>query len=220
MSDQLWYVSYGSNLLRERFFNYLTGSDDSSEFGAHPAPPSTALPAAEKWLWIDHALYFAGISKRWTGSSAFVSTAVNSTSSSVAHGYLIDRDQFSHLAAVENVVASVDIEAVDTLAVGQWARLPLDRQGESFRGKYDSLLRLSDIDGRLAFTLTSSIVREPGEPSSRYLSTIRRGLLSASGDLNVDAYLQAAIERSVKITSAHRGSSSEATRCSPTTGKQ
>lgn len=220
MTDRLWYVSYGSNLLRERFFTYLTGSDDSSEFGAHPTAPSTALPAEEKWLWIDHALYFAGVSKRWTGSSAFVATTVDATNRSVAHGYLVDRRQFAHLAAVENVVESVDIGATETLAIGQWSQLAVDREGENFRGKYDALLRLPDLGGQPAFTLTSSIVREPGEPSSRYLSTIRRGLLSASIDLDVDAYLQAAIERSGTITSEHRDSSSTTARCSPTTEKQ
>jgi hypothetical protein len=96
----------------------------------------------------------------------------------------------------------------------------VDREGESVRGKYNALLRLPDIDGRPAFTLTSSTVREPGEPSSRYLSTIRRGLLGADLDLDVDTYLDAAIERSAQITSAHRGSSSTAARCSPTTAKQ
>ena len=220
MSDRLWYLSYGSNLLRERFHTYLTGSDEHSEFGAHPPAPSTALPAEQRWLWIDHALYFAGVSQRWTGAAAFVSTTVDSANRSVGHGYLIDRVQFAHLAAVENVVAAIDVGATETLGIGQWARLAVDREGESFRGKYDALLRLPDIDRRPAFTLTSSVVREPGEPSSRYLSTIRRGLLAADLDLDVDAYLDAAVERSVEITSAHRDSSSAAERCSPTTEKQ
>ncbi|OZD02447.1 hypothetical protein CH275_17650 [Rhodococcus sp. 06-235-1A] len=206
MSDQLWYVSYGSNLLRERFFTYLTGADESSEFGAHPTAPTPALPAEETWLWVDHALYFAGVSRRWTGASAFVSTTVDAANRSVGHGYLIERAQFAHLAAVENVVASIDVGATETLAIGQWSQLAVDRTGESFRGKYDALLRLPDIDGLPAFTLTSSIVREPGEPSSRYLATIRRGLASGVFDLDVDAYLDKAVQRSAEITSAHRGS--------------
>ncbi|CCQ15548.1 putative uncharacterized protein [Rhodococcus sp. AW25M09] len=220
MTEHIWYLSYGSNLLRERFLTYLTGSDENSEFGAHPPAPSTALPAEERWMWIDHPLYFAGVSRRWTGSPAFVSLTSNPANRSVAHGYLIGRDQFSHLVAVENVVESIDVGAAETLAIGEWAQLAVDRQGESFRGKYDALLRLPDIDGRPAFTLTSSIVREPGGPSSRYLSTVRRGLLSAAVDLDVDAYLDAAIGRSTELTSTHRGSSSTAARCNPTTEKQ
>ncbi|QII05496.1 hypothetical protein BH93_09005 [Rhodococcoides fascians A25f] len=207
MSERLWYVSYGSNLLQERFHTYLTGSDEHSEFGAHPPAPAASLPTEQRWLWIDHALYFAGVSRRWTGASAFVSTKVDPANRSVAHGYLIERTQFAHLAAVENVVAAIDVGATETLAVGQWSQLEVDREGESFRGKYDALLRLPDIDGIPAFTLTSSIVREPGAPSSRYRSTIRRGLLSAALDVDVDAYLEAAVERSAEFTSAHRGSS-------------
>ncbi|MGV8874376.1 MAG: hypothetical protein ACOH2Q_17720 [Rhodococcus sp. (in: high G+C Gram-positive bacteria)] len=220
MTEHVWYLSYGSNLLRERLLAYLTGSDEGSEFGAHPPAPSTALPAEERWLWIDHPLYFAGVSRRWAGSSAFVSLTSNPANRSLAHAYLIDRDQFSHLAAVENVVESIDVRAAETLASGEWAQLAVDREGERFRGKYDALLRLPNIDDRPAFTLTSSIVREPGEPSSRYLSTIRRGLVSATTDLDVDAYLDAAIGRSAELTSTHRGSSSTAARCSPTTEKQ
>ncbi|MGF0313548.1 hypothetical protein [Rhodococcus sp. IEGM1428] len=220
MSERLWYVSYGSNLLRERFHTYLTGSDEHSEFGAHPPAPTASLPTEQRWLWIDHALYFAGVSRRWTGASAFVSTNVDPANRSVAHGYLIERAQFAHLAAVENVVAAIDVGATETLAIGQWSQLAVDRQGESFRGKYDALLRLPDIDGLPAFTLTSSIVRARGAPSSRYLSTIRRGLNSGVFDLDVDAYLDAAVERSAEFTSAHRGSSSAAARCSPTTEMQ
>ncbi|MBY3794434.1 hypothetical protein HQP42_18775 [Rhodococcus fascians] len=207
MTDRLWYVAYGSNLLRERFSVYLTGSEDGSEFGAHPPAPSSAAVEAERWLWIDHALYFAGVSRRWTGASAFVSLNTDPAYPSLVHGYLIDSVQLAHVASVENVVDSVDISAVESLSIDEWAALDIDRRGEAYRGKYDALLRLPDIDGLLAFTLTSSIVREHGEPSSKYLSTIRRGLLSAEIDMDVDAYLDAAAGR---VTSTRRGSSSEA----------
>ena len=220
MTEQVWYFSYGSNLLRERFLAYLTGSYENSEFGAHPPAPSAAMPADERWLWIDHPLYFAGVSRRWAGSPAFVSLTSDSANRSLAHGYLIDRVQFSHLAAVENVVESIDVTVPPTLAIGQWLHLTVDRKGESFRGKYDALLRLPDIDAVPAFTLTSSIQREPGEPSSRYLATIRRGLHCAPIDLDVENYLNAAIARSAELTSTRRGSSSAAARCSPTTEKR
>lgn len=207
MTTQLWYVSYGSNLLAARLHTYLTGSPEGSEFGAHPPAPTTSLPEREHWLWIDHALYFAGVSQRWGGSAAFVSPDVDPSTPSLAHGYLVEQSQFEHLITVENVVDRVDIPG--SLEVGRWAQVRMDTRGETFRGKYDALLRLPDIDGTPAYTLTSSRVRERGMPSDRYLATIERGVRSSALDLDVDEYLQAAKNRSatLEITSGRRGRS-------------
>ena len=195
-ADHLWYVGYGSNLLRERFHTYLLGSTTNASYGSHVAASSVALPVQEKWLWIDHALYFAGISRRWTGSPAFVSWERTPGTPSLAHAYLIERNQFAHVAAVENGMPSVDLSApLDAVDVGDW--VPLESvQG----GKYDALLRLDDIDGISAWTVTSSIVRERGLPAERYLDTVRRGLGQSLIEVDVPAYLDAALERSATIT--------------------
>lgn len=194
----IWYVSYGSNLLAERFHSYLTGSDATGPFGAHPSAPWTGLPSEDRWLWIDHALYFAGVSQRWTGSSAFVSPEIGSERS-LAHAYLIEDSQFAHLAAIENAVEAVPLVAPDSIAVGTCAVLQIDRQGDTFRGKYDALLRLPDINGTPAVTVTSSSVRERGTPADRYLDTIRRGIDSSPFDIDADTYLAQAITRSATI---------------------
>ncbi|MBX5333242.1 hypothetical protein HQO90_19800 [Rhodococcus fascians] len=132
MSDRLWYVAYGSNLLRERFFVYLTGAEDGSEFGSHPPAPSSTAVDAERWLWIDHALYFAGVSRRWTGASAFVSLTTDPAEPSLAHAYLIDSVQLAHVASVENVVDSADTSAAESLPIGEWTTLDIDRRGEAY----------------------------------------------------------------------------------------
>lgn len=195
----IWYVSYGSNLLAERFHTYLTGSDATSPFGAHPAAPSAELPLDERWLWLDHALYFAGVSKRWTGSAAFVSHHAGS-GESIAHAYLIEDCQFAHLVAIENAVEKVVPLAPSSLETGAYTVLDIDRRGDTFRGKYDALLRLPDIDGTPAVTVTSSAMRERGAPADRYLDTIRRGLETSPFDIDADAYLGDAIARSATIS--------------------
>ena len=195
----LWYVSYGSNLLAERFHTYLTGSDATSPFGAHPPAPSTALPTEDRWLQLDHALYFAGVSERWTGSAAFVSHVAGS-GESVAHAYLIHHDQFAHLVAIENAVQTVDPIDPGSIDVGTFVVLDVDHRGDATKGKYDALLRLPDIDGTPAVTVTSSVVRERGGPADRYLDTIRRGLESAPFDVNEEKYLAAAVARSATIS--------------------
>jgi hypothetical protein len=195
----IWYVSYGSNLLAERFRIYLTGSTADGEFGLHPPAPSPAPPVEDRWLWIDHALYFAGVSQRWTGSAAFVSTETGDVPS-IAHGYLVEHGQFAHLLAVENVVETIDSVDPTAIAVGDYALLDIDRRGESFRGKYDAVLRLPDIDGIPAVTVTSATVRERGTPADRYVQTIRRGVAASPFDVDPDAYLSDAITRSSTIT--------------------
>ncbi|MDJ0395111.1 hypothetical protein QMK17_17440 [Rhodococcus sp. G-MC3] len=200
----VWYVSYGSNLLAERFHTYLTGSDATSPFGAHPPAPSAVLPTEERWLWLDHALYFAGVSQRWTGSAAFVSHERGS-GESVAHAYLIDRSQFTHLVAVENAVEAVEQVSPESVSIGSYAVLDIDRGGEAFRGKYDAMLRLPDIDDVPAVTFTSSTMRERGGPAEMYLETIRRGLESSPFDLDVDVYLADAIARSSTISMPWNG---------------
>lgn len=195
----IWYVSYGSNLLTGRFHTYLAGSDSTSPFGAHPPAASRTLPTEERWLWIDHALYFAGVSRRWTGSSAFISPEVGS-GESLAHAYLIEEEQFVHLVAVENAVDAappIDPTSVD---VGTFRVLDIDRQGESFRGKYDALLRLPDIDRTPAVTVTSSTMRERGMPADSYIDTIKRGVESSPFAIDADCYLAEAIGRSATIS--------------------
>jgi hypothetical protein len=195
----IWYTSYGSNLLAERFHTYLTGSDASSPFGANPAAPSTELPAEDRWLRLEHALYFAGVSERWTGSAAFVSLEVGS-GESIAHAYLIEEQQFAHLVEVENAVDDIDAASLSSVDIGSVLHLDIDHRGDTFRGKYDAILRLPDIDGIPAVTVTSSIVRERGVPVNRYLDTIRRGLECAPFEVDIDAYLTNAINRSATIS--------------------
>lgn len=199
MGSMIWYVSYGSNLLAERFRTYLTGSAADGEFGFHPPAPSPAPPADDRWLWIDHALYFAGVSQRWTGSAAFVSTERGDVRS-VAHGYLVEYDQFAHLLAVENVVDDIDVVEPTEIEVGTVGLLDIDRRGRAFRGKYDAVLRLPDIDGIPAVTVTSSTVRERGTLADRYVQTIGRGVAASPFDVDADTYVVDAIARSSTIT--------------------
>jgi hypothetical protein len=194
----LWYVSYGSNLLDERFHTYLTGSPDSSPFGAHRPAPDPALPVRDRWLWIDHSLYFAGVSKRWGGSSAFLSWECTPEAPALARAYLVQSDQFAHVAATENVVDRVDLPT--DIAIGDWGPIGLPATTEPHRGKYDALLRLPDIDGTPAWTVTSSFVRERGTPSEPYRATIARGLSDSPLPVDCAAYLDDAVARSATIT--------------------
>ncbi|MGB6180555.1 MAG: hypothetical protein WBF79_04865 [Rhodococcus sp. (in: high G+C Gram-positive bacteria)] len=200
--DLLWYVGYGSNTLPARLDAYLGGAAPDSRFGAHTAGVDIAAPTRRRWLIIPHALYFAGVSARWTGSSAFVSLDAEPGSTTIARAYLMTQAALDHVATAENAQSTSTLsvgEAVPAVA-GSWSTLPVEPSTEPHRGKYDALLRLDDIEGLPAMTLTSSRVRERGEPSQRYLDVIREGLRDNPFGLDVENYLDTAVTRSATVT--------------------
>lgn len=194
-----WYVAFGSNTLDERFEAYLFGSEAASAYGHHEAGPDLRPPAEARWLEIDYPLYFAGDSLRWAGAVAFVSLARDRGGATVARAFRISAAQLVHVAKSENAVA--DFPWTPELAgvpVDRWVPLPVAGAGP--QGKYNAALRLPDIDGQPAVTLTTARAYRAGVPGEAYRDVLRRGL-SASGRLDdVDAYLDAAVARSRRMT--------------------
>ena len=197
--DLVWYVGYGSNVLPARLDAYLGGSAADSRFGAHVAPRTLSPPREHRWITVPHAVYFAGVSARWTGASAFLSLALSSDS--IARAYLLDWSALDHIATVENAQTeqTLDVRASVPTRPGAWAQLPVEASSEPHRGKYDAALRLDDMDGVPALTLTSSRVREPGVPADRYRDVIAEGLRDNPFGVDPDAYLAAAVERSAVV---------------------
>ncbi|WP_285185402.1 hypothetical protein [Rhodococcus sp. MEB041] len=199
--ELVWYVGYGSNTLPARLDAYLGGSAADSRFGAHAAPRTLSLPREHRWITVPHAVYFAGVSARWTGASAFLSLTPSPDSDSIARAYLLDWAALDHIATVENAQTeqTLDVRASLPTRPGAWALLPVEVSPEPHRGKYDAALRLDDIDGVPAMTLTSSHVRERGVPADRYRDVIAEGLRDNPFGVEPDAYLAAAVERSAVV---------------------
>lgn len=174
MTQEVWYVAYGSSMDRASLHQYLRGGP-----GDVPARAEDARdPAADRGLTIPHALYFAGSSRRWGGAAvAFVRLTREAALASFARAYLISRSQLDHVCAQENGVkrGSRDWPDLDDVAPGQWIALPVT-------GKYDALLRLDDVEGRPAFTLTTSRPLERGDPSEEYTGIILRAVAELSGE--------------------------------------
>ncbi|MBM7415100.1 MULTISPECIES: hypothetical protein [Nocardiaceae] len=197
--DLVWYVGYGSNTLPARLDAYLGGSAADSRFGAHAAPRTLSPPREHRWITVPHAVYFAGVSARWTGASAFLSLALSPDS--IARAYLLEWSALDHIATVENAQTeqTLDVRASVPTRPGAWSLLPVEVSSEPHRGKYDAALRLNDIDGVPALTLTSSHVREPGVPADGYRDVIAEGLRDNPFGVDPDAYLAAAVERSAFV---------------------
>ncbi|MGI8939832.1 MAG: hypothetical protein ACR2JF_16775 [Iamia sp.] len=184
-AQRVWYVAYGSNLCRDRLMAYLEGTvappgpealggveeagPRAARYGAHRGCSDPTPPAADRWLEVAHAVTFRGRSPRWGGGVAFLDLAPSDGVRSKVRAWLLTVEQVVGLAAQEaGLPADPEPSLVDSLtAVG--ATAPLGG------GWYDTLLRLPDIEGRLALTVTTGQDLPATTPTQPYLATIAAG---------------------------------------------
>lgn len=151
-NDYVWYVSYGSNMLKERFLCYIKGgSFEGSRY--HPPYDDTTLPVAVRNFKIPYDMYFANISGSWHGSGV---SFIDISHKGKAHGvaYLITKEQFKHVSARENN----------------------GRPPTPGYGWYEDILDLGMMDGFEVKTITNNNVLQPNNPSDKYLDTLLRGI--------------------------------------------
>ena len=98
--DYVWYVSYGSNMLNERFMHYIKGGSYKGSRYREPCD-DTSLPLAVRTVEIPYGMYFGNYSGSWqNGGVSFLDTTESGKALGVA--YLITKDQFEHVATEEN----------------------------------------------------------------------------------------------------------------------
>ena len=147
--EHVWYVSYGSNMLGERFMRYIKGG--SYEGSAYREPcKDMSPPAAVRTLEIPFDMYFGNLSS-WGGGVSFLDTTEKGKSLGVA--YLITRQQFEHVSCEEN--------GGRCPGGGEW---------------YEDIIDLEPIDGIGVKTITNNDLRPYNEPSQRYLDTLFEGI--------------------------------------------
>jgi hypothetical protein len=153
VSDDVWYVAYGSNMDARRLGLYLHGGTEvfgSTTIDGTAPPFESPPPKDSRWVTYPGRLYFDGSSGSWGGAVAFVD--VTDTSSRF-HGraWRVTRQQLAWIAAREN--SSRDWQRV--------AALDLDRSHvvDGWRW-YGGIEHLCDIDDDPAVTVT----RPPGAP--------------------------------------------------------
>lgn len=186
----IWYVSYGSNMDEGRLVSYLQGASADGPFGAHRAAADPTPPKDSRWIQLDHELFFAGESSRWGGSVAFLSVD-QGREPSVGRAYMLSWEQFLHLAAHENSVRQPDWWSLgpDSLRACSWLRLPVG-------AKYDALMRLPDIDGLAAYTISTARSLEKSRPTEPYLAVLAATLANCPLLPDPANYLGRATERS------------------------
>jgi hypothetical protein len=168
----VWYLSYGSNLNRARFMQYIDGCKDQS-------PPQGDIS-----LELPHSLYFARSSGRWGGMGvAFISLSLGDKPA-LARAYLITADQFRDVVRLENAGISVPGELGPLIDRAR----DLGHSRMLSRGFYPELIYCGDKSGRPILSFTASEDRgDFNRPSDNYLRVIQEGLHEAHGLSATDA---------------------------------
>lgn len=173
----IWYASYGSNLLRERFLTYLTGgaipraTDGRPQRGARDA----SHPTADRPFELNHRLLFAHSATRWGGGGvAKIALDRNDSVITQSRAWRISLRQLEDVFAQENRRARTDSIDLD--------RCVTDGRLDVWPSRYGTLLHVGAIGGEpvLTFTgVTSNDMLRPAHLS--YLSVVAAGLAELRG---------------------------------------
>ncbi len=192
-ASYVWYVSYGSNLLAERFATYLEGGIPEGRLKGQRGARNPSRWTADRPLVIPHRLVFAGDAKVWGGGGVcFIDPAI-STATTRCRAFRITLEQFQDVLAQESGrPEGTDVDVFRALPTGT-ARL-----GD---GNYDTVIYLGETDGEPMFTFTSprfaELVSNP--PADSYRSVVVRGLVECHDDLDIadaEAYVSERVQDS------------------------
>jgi len=173
----VWYVSYGSNLDRDRLLCYLQGGRPPAAWRGNTGARDPAPPREDRAVTIRHALFFADVSHVWTGGVAFVDHEPDSDITTLARAFLVTAAQLADVIAQESArpVGSVELDPyLDDLGDGGRAVIG--------SGRYDTVLGCGEIDGIASVTFTgrAAMADTPlTTPAADYLSIVAAGLRSA-----------------------------------------
>lgn len=170
MAAHVWYVSYGSNLSRQRFERYLHGGTPAGGRRRYRGARDRTPPAGDRPWQLPWRLRFGGASRTWGGGMAFVDVAVRGRT--LARMYRLTAGQFADVHAQEN---GGDARPTDLFAL---------RPGEPVRaggGNYPMIVACGRVDDKPVVTFTAQAPPPPAAPAAAYLRTIAAGLAESHG---------------------------------------
>lgn len=175
--ERLWYVSYGSNLLRARFLTYLLGGRADGLDRSYPTTDDPRPPVAEAALLLPGSIRFAREAASWGGGGvAFWDP--DHGGGTPARGWLVTLRQFEELLHLENGGLHRRRTAVPQQL---WSTGGCDVAGD---GWYSRLVLLGQLDGAPAvtFTATAGDMSVANPPGSAYAGVVARGIAETFGD--------------------------------------
>jgi hypothetical protein len=169
--DYIWYASYGSNILEERFLYYIKGGQPVGATKIYLGCTDKSMPIDKEEIYINSELYFAKKSKTWDkGGVCFIKTNFDPQVQTLGRMYLITKQQFIDVVRQEtenenNLAIDFEKAISDgsiTFKDGSW---------------YGNLIYLGTQNDFPIFTFTNQDnISETNKPSENYLRTIIRGI--------------------------------------------
>lgn len=169
--DYIWYASYGSNLLYNRFMRYIEGGRLEGSSETEQGARDTSPPLKSMAYSIRHELYFAKERSKWgEGGVAFIRNMQNSEISTHSKAYLVTTEQFEDVVCQENQVRSIKVDYELLLKQGYLDLLD---------NWYGRLLLVGFKESLPIVTFTAPLdwsAVEENRPSQAYESVILKGL--------------------------------------------
>lgn len=189
---EVWYVSYGSNMCRDRLRCYIEGGQPPGGALEYVGARDDTLPSADMAIDLPGSLYFAGESPTWGGGVAFYDHDVPGPTP--ARAYRITVEQFVDVAAQEMHRVPQAGDPLEEVIIGG---LDAGRH-EAGPGHYETLIEVGRHDGLPMLTFTSPHGLDAVDhtrPVPAYLAMLRRGLGEARGwgDDEIDAYFASVV---------------------------
>lgn len=183
----VWYVSYGSNLSRERLRCYLEGGQPLGALRAQPGARDPRPPAEDRPIELSGRLYFWGASTTWRGGTAFYDH--HSPGPTAARAYRVTVAQLTDIAEQE-----MHREPREGSTLEAALTRGFDGTYRAGPGRYETLVNAGTLDGLPMYTLTAPHRADTSPhmaPSEPYLAMIRTGLTESHGWSGeaIDAYL-------------------------------
>jgi hypothetical protein len=145
--EYVWYASYGSNMLYERFMYYIKGGYYEFNNKSYPGCKDKTLPKADKPVIIPYKMYFGNQSASWgNGGVSFLD--LNTPGKSLGRMYLVTREQFD------------DIH---------------DQEGKH-KNWYNEICELGEFEGYKILTFTNKTRRAVCMPSDKYFDVVDAGI--------------------------------------------
>jgi hypothetical protein len=169
---QVWYASYGSNILESRFHCYILGGQPKGSNKINIGCSDKTLPLDKSEIYINNELYFAKESKNWNdGGVGFIKPKFNKKVQTYGRMYLITAEQFIEIVKQENNFEGELL--IDFKKAKEKGSLILKQ-----KTWYGNLLYLGEQKGNPIFTFTNkkNMTEDINPPSEQYLKTIINGL--------------------------------------------
>lgn len=184
----VWYVSYGSNMCRDRMVCYLEGGCPRGGSRANPGARDKRPPRRTVPVELPGRIYFAGESPQWGGGVAFYDHDTPGGAAAVA--YLVTAGQLADIALQEMYRLPTDGHPLEAVLLS-----PLE--GGRHRlgpGRYETLVEVGRRDGAPMLTFTSPHGAghvEHTDPAPAYAAMLAAGLRESRGwgDREIAAYL-------------------------------